>query len=111
LASLLPHASAKSQVPFWSFQKGRKLQKLGRVSPVGRQSLNLQKGCQKGRELFEALREGQYLLTDVAISKRFFRRLLERLLKALWKGHAEPKNSEKWYSDFTKQMTVLMSEK
>ena len=24
----------KSQVPFWSFQKGRKLKKLGRVSPV-----------------------------------------------------------------------------
>jgi hypothetical protein len=61
-----------------SFQKGRKGQKLGRVSPAGRQSLNLQKGCQKGAELLKLCEKGKYLLTDVVAAKRFIKRSLKR---------------------------------
>jgi hypothetical protein len=61
-----------------SFQKGRKGQKLERVSPAGRQSLNLQKGCQKGAELLKVCEKGKYLLTDVVAAKRFIKRSLKR---------------------------------
>ena len=50
-------------------------------------------------------------MTDVAVAKKLFRRLLERLLKALWKGRTEQKILKNGIPIFTKQTTMLMSEK
>ena len=54
--------------PFCSFQKGGKGQKLGRVSPSGRQGLNLPEGLLKGLRAFESSAEPSGNLSHALLS-------------------------------------------